>query len=278
MENRTYEERHNDALEIFDGFMGGTVAEPERGARSFRRQHGALGSFAFDVVMGDVWARPQLSRRDRSLIVISVLATIGSTEELSLHTQVGLNNGLTRTEIEELVLHVAAYAGFPMAMQASRVVTDRFCQIDGVDRLPERTGAEDLDDAERRLRAHDVRKSLTGGRCAADGDAGYAAMVEHLGDVGMIAYHWAFGDLWSRDELNRRDRSLIVIAILTVLSRIDELAFHVPAGLNHGLSREEIEEIMVQMTIYGGIPRAVEGIQATRRAFEKIDARNAKSS
>ena len=278
MENRTYEERHNDALEIFDGFMGGTVAEPERGARSFRRQHGALGSFAFDVVMGDVWARPQLSRRDRSLIVISVLATIGSTEELSLHTQVGLNNGLTRTEIEELVLHVAAYAGFPMALQASRVVTDRFCQIDGVDRLPERTGAEDLDDTERRLRAHDVRKSLTGGRCADDVDADYAAMVEHLGDVGMIAYHWAFGDLWSRDELNRRDRSLIVIAILTVLSRIDELAFHVPAGLNHGLSREEIEEIMVQMTIYGGIPRAVEGIQATRRAFEKIDARNAKSS
>ena len=278
MENRTYEERHNDALEIFDGFMGGTVAEPERGARSFRRQHGALGSFAIDVVMGDVWARPQLSRLDRSLIVISVLATIGSTEELSLHTQVGLNNGLTRTEIEELVLHVAAYAGFPMAMQASRVVTDRFCQIDGVDRLPERTGAEDLDDAERRLRAHDVRKSLTGGRCADDVDADYAAMVEHLGDVGMIAYHWAFGDLWSRDELNRRDRSLIVIAILTVLSRIDELAFHVPAGLNHGLSREEIEEIMVQMTIYGGIPRAVEGIQATRRAFEKIDARNAKSS
>ena len=278
MENRTYEERHNDALDIFDGFMGGTVAEPERGARSFRRQHGALGSFAFDVVMGDVWARPQLSRRDRSLIVISVLATIGSTEELSLHTQVGLNNGLTRTEIEELVLHVAAYAGFPMAMQASRVVTDRFCQIDGVDRLPERTGAEDLDDAERRLRAHDVRKSLTGGRCADDVDADYAAMVEHLGDVGMIAYHWAFGDLWSRDELNRRDRSLIVIAILTVLSRIDELAFHVPAGLNHGLNREEIEEVMVQMTIYGGIPRAVEGIQATRRAFEKIDARNAKSS
>ena len=76
MENRTYEERHNDALEIFDGFMGGTVAEPERGARSFRRQHGALGSFAFDVVMGDVWARPQLSRRDRSLIVISIVEKI----------------------------------------------------------------------------------------------------------------------------------------------------------------------------------------------------------
>jgi 4-carboxymuconolactone decarboxylase len=99
-------------------------------------------------------------------------------------------------------------------------------------------------------------------------------MVEHLGDVGIIAYHWAFGDLWSRDELCRRDRSVVVIAILTALSRADELAFHVPAGLNHGLSRIEIEEIMVQMTIYGGIPRAVEGIQAAKRAFQKIDARS----
>ena len=119
MENRSYEERHQSALEVFDAFMAGSVADPERGARSFQRQHGALGSFAFDVVMGDVWARPQLSRRDRSLIVISVLATIGSTEELSLHTQVGLNNGLSRSEIEEAVIQVAAYAGFPMAMQAS---------------------------------------------------------------------------------------------------------------------------------------------------------------
>ncbi|HJM22175.1 MAG TPA: carboxymuconolactone decarboxylase family protein [Acidimicrobiales bacterium] len=273
MENRSYEERHQSALEVFDAFMAGTVADPERGARSFQRQHGALGSFAFDVVMGDVWARPQLSRRDRSLIVISVLATIGSTEELSLHTQVGLNNGLSRSEIEEAIIQVAAYAGFPMAMQASRVVTDRFCQIDGVDRLPERQGAEQLDDSERRIRAHDVRKSLTGGRCADDVEVDFSAMVEHLGDVGVIAYHWAFGDLWAREELTRRDRSVVVIAILAALSRVEELAFHVPAGLNHGLSRTEIEEIMVQMTIYGGIPRAVEGIQAAKKAFRKIDAR-----
>jgi len=272
MKNRSYEERHQAALGVFDAFMGGSVAEPERGARSFRRQHGALGTFAFDVVMGDVWSRSQLSPRDRSLIVISVLATIGSTEELSLHTEVGLNNGLTRSEIEEIIIHVAAYAGFPMAMQASRVVTSRFCEIDGVDRLPERKGAAELSDVERRERAHEVRKSLTGGRCADDIEADYAALVEHLGEVGVIAYHWAFGDLWARTELNRRDRSMAVISILTVLSRIDELAFHIPAGLNHGLSRVEIEEIMVQMTIYGGIPRAVEGIHAAKGAFAKIDA------
>ena len=79
--------------------------------------------------------------------------------------------------------------------------------------------------------------------------------------------------MWARDELGRRDRSIIVIAILTGLSRVEELAFHVPAGLNHGLSRTEIEEIMVQMTIYGGVPRAIEGTLAMQEAFAKIDAR-----
>ena len=221
-----------------------------------------------------MWSRDELSRRDRSLIVITVLATIGSSEELSLHTDVGLNHGLTRTEIEEILIQVAAYAGFPMAMAASRVVDDRFRTRDGVERLPERSGAAELDDDERERRAAEVRGTLTAGRASTDPTQDMARLVEHLGEVGRIAYHWAFGDLWSREELSRRDRSIVVISILTVLSRTDELAFHVPAGLNHGLTRTEIEEIMVQMTIYGGIPRAVEGYQAMKKAFTKIDARS----
>ena len=270
---RSYEERHQAALDVFNGFMAGEV-DPERAARAMRRRHGALGSFAVDVVMGDVWARPQLSRRDRSLIVISTLATLGSSEELNLHVQVGLNHGLTRSEIEEVNLHVAGYAGFPMAMQASREIDERFRVIDGVDRLEERPPAASKSDEERRRDAVGVRQTLTGGRSNPDPEADFAAMVKHLGDVGRIAQEWAFGDLWARDELSRRDRSLVVIAILTALSKDQELAFHVPAGLKHGLERVEIEEIMVQMCIYGGIPRAVEGIRATRAAFAKIDARS----
>jgi 4-carboxymuconolactone decarboxylase len=272
VEARSYEERHAAALEVFDGFMAGEV-DPERAARAMYRRHGALGSFAVDVVMGDVWSRPELSRRDRSLIVISTLATIGSTEELSLHTQVGLNNGLTRTEIEEIMLHVAAYAGFPMAMQATRVMEERFAIIDEVDRLPAREESEHLGDLERRKRACDVRRTLTGGRSKTDPVADFDAFIGALGEVGRVAYQWAFGDVWARDQLTRRDRSIVVIAILTVLSKVDELAFHVPAGLNHGLSRTEIEEIMVQMTIYGGIPRAIERARAMNEAFAKIDAR-----
>jgi alkylhydroperoxidase/carboxymuconolactone decarboxylase family protein YurZ len=82
---------------------------------------------------------------------------------------------------------------------------------------------------------------------------------------------WAFGEIWSRPQLSRRDRSLVVISILTALGQDAELAFHVPAGLSHGLTREEIEEIMTHLSLYAGFPRAVDGMQAARRAFAKID-------
>lgn len=272
MEARSHAQRRADALEVFDGFMAGAT-DPERAALAMQRKLGALGSFAVDVVMGDVWARPQLSRRDRSLIVISVLSALGSTEELNSHTGVGLNHGLTRIEIEEILLHVAVYAGYPMAMQASRSVDECFRDLDDVERLPERSPSAFLGDDERIVLASGVRQTLTGGRANPDPQADFAAFVDHLGEVGRIAYLWAFGDVWARDELSRRDRSIVVIAILTALSRVEELAFHVPAGLQHGLSRVEIEEIMVQMTIYGGVPRAIEGTLAMQQAFAKIDAR-----
>jgi 4-carboxymuconolactone decarboxylase len=270
MESRTYEQRHTLALDMLDTMMAGAVESKDM-AETLRRRHGALGSFAIDVVLADVWSRPELSRRDRSLIVLAVLSSIGSTEELSIHTQIALNNGLSRSEIEEVLLHVAAYTGFPMALQASRVIDARFCLIDGVEELPDRGASAALSDQERRTRAADVRRTLTAGRANSDPDEDMAALISRLGEVGRIAYQWAFGDVWSRAELARRDRSLIVISILTVLSRVDELAFHIPAGLNHGLTRVEIEEIMVQMTIYGGIPRAVEGIHAMKVAYAKLD-------
>ena len=102
-------------------------------------------------------------------------------------------------------------------------------------------------------------------------------MMGALGEgVGAIAFDFAFGDIWSRPELSRRDRSLVVLSILGTLSRDDEIEFHTQGGRSHGLTREEIEEIFVQLTIYAGIPRAVGGVQAARRALAKADERAAR--
>ncbi len=266
--NISWEERLAAARETYSRFV--PDAEPERVLASMERRLGALGTFAFSAV-GEMWSRPQLNRRDRSLMIISVLAAQSRDEELELHTTIGLQHGLTRTEIEELNLHIAAYAGFPAAMAASRRMDAAFCQAEGVARIEGREAAEHLGDEERLSRAADVRATLTAGSAAQDPQEDLEVLREHLGDLGDWAMKWAFGEIWSRPQLSRRDRSLVVIAILTALGQEAELAFHVPAGLNHGLTRAEIEEIMTHLCLYAGFPRAVDGMRAARQAFARVD-------
>ena len=84
------------------------------------------------VLFGDVWERPQLSKRDRSIATLSVLITAGRPSELKGHVKRGLANGVTRDEIGELLLHLAFYSGWPAAAGAVTVVKDAFDELDGV--------------------------------------------------------------------------------------------------------------------------------------------------
>jgi 3-oxoadipate enol-lactonase/4-carboxymuconolactone decarboxylase len=67
---------------------------------------------------------------------------------------------------------------------------------------------------------------------------------------------YAWGEVWSRDGLDRRTRSAITIAMLVALGRHEELAMHVRAGLGNGLTAEEISEILLQTAVYCGVPAA----------------------
>jgi 4-carboxymuconolactone decarboxylase len=269
-ESSTYAERHARAAETFAVFA--PDVDPDRVAASMGRRLGVLGGFAFDVV-GEMWARPVLSRRDRSLIVVSTLMAQARDEELLLHTQIAVRNGLTRTELEELLVQVAAYAGFPAAMASSRVVDEGLRAVEGVERLSDRSPAPQKSDAERDRDAMNVYRTISGGRGGEDSAVDLERITGAIGGVGELAYRWAFGEIWCRPELARRDRSLAVIAILTWLGAVEELAIHVPAGLNHGLSREEIESAITHLALYSGFPRAVEAMRAARKAFAKLDDR-----
>jgi 4-carboxymuconolactone decarboxylase len=250
-------------------------ADPERASASMERRHGHLGTFAVDHVLGNLWSRPQLSRRDRSLIVVAFLATQGASDELAAHVEGALNHGLSRDELREIINQVAGYGGFPMAMHATRIVDETFARIDGVDRLPPKEAGPCLDDDTRHANATEVMSRMFAGRTSADPATARANIVDALGPVGELAFDFAFGELWCRPQLSRRDRSMVTVAILAFLRCAEELAVHVPVALNHGVSREEVEEIMTQLTVYGGFPRAVEGMRAARAAFAKIDARAA---
>ncbi|WP_329005442.1 carboxymuconolactone decarboxylase family protein [Kribbella sp. NBC_00709] len=85
-----------------------------------------LAELTDDVLFGDVWARPELSPRDRSLITCAALIANGNTEQLRGHLARGVGNGLTETEIVEVITHLAFYAGWPRAMSAAAVAKEVF--------------------------------------------------------------------------------------------------------------------------------------------------------
>jgi 4-carboxymuconolactone decarboxylase len=73
------------------------------------------------VLYADVWERPGLSKRDRSLVTVAALSAMYRADQLPVHIERALANGVTREEIGELITHIAFYAGWPAAMTAGRI-------------------------------------------------------------------------------------------------------------------------------------------------------------
>ena len=79
-----------------------------------------------EVLFGDVWERPELSKRDRSLITVSALIALNRPDQLRRHLQRARDNGLTKDEIVETITHLAFYAGWPNAMTAVLIAKELF--------------------------------------------------------------------------------------------------------------------------------------------------------
>ena len=80
------------------------------------------------VLFGDVWERPGLSKRDRSLVTCAALIALNRTEQLKGHLERALDNGVTPEEIGELITHLAFYGGWPVAMSGALVANDVLAQ------------------------------------------------------------------------------------------------------------------------------------------------------
>ena len=89
----------------------------------------ALGAYTDDVLFGDVWKRPGLSPRDRSVITVATLIALYRTNELPFHLKYALHNGVTRDELVEMITHLAFYAGWPCASTAVGIARKVFEEI-----------------------------------------------------------------------------------------------------------------------------------------------------
>lgn len=104
-----------------DPASGAPAKEPSGAAQQFGDFAPGLVSFTDDVLFGQVWTRPELSPRDRSLVTVAALTTAGNTGQLAYHLGLARQNGVTETELIEAITHLAFYAGWPKAMSAMAV-------------------------------------------------------------------------------------------------------------------------------------------------------------
>lgn len=104
--------------------------EPAAKTNPFSDIAPALGDYTNDVLFGEVWERPGLSKRDRSLITVATLVALYRTNELPFHLKRALENGVTRDELVELITHLAFYAGWPNASTAVLIARQVFAETE----------------------------------------------------------------------------------------------------------------------------------------------------
>jgi len=87
-----------------------------------------LAQLTDEVLFGDVWERPGLSKRDRSLITCAALVALGGTEQMTTHFPRALRNGVTQDELIEMITHMAFYSGWPSAVTAAMKAREVFAR------------------------------------------------------------------------------------------------------------------------------------------------------
>lgn len=214
----------------------------------------ALASYTDEVLFADVWARPDLVHRDRSLVTVAALVAGGHTRQMTGHFNRALDNGVTPGEITGIITHLAFYSGWPNAMSAVGVAREVFDKRGiGPDQLaPPSDQPLPIDEAAEARRAAAV-EAMAG--AVAPALAGYTNGV-------------LFGDLWRRDDLTPRDRSLATIAALIAAGQAEQLTFHINRGIDNGLTPAQLSEVITHLAFYAGWPKAMSAVPVAKSVFE----------
>src|ERR1700685_3091274 len=124
-----------------------------------------------------------------------------------------------------------------------------------------------MDDRERAERGLKVRREVLGDEHVARAVSATPPFTEPFQDF-ITRYAW--GDIWSRPGLSRPERSMITLAMLAALQHENELAMHVRAALRNGLSPEQIQEVLLQVAVYAGVPAANRAFAVAQRVLSEV--------
>lgn len=215
----------------------------------------ALEQYTQGRLLGDVWKRPGLGPRDRSIATLAVLIARNQTIALPQYLHLALDSGVKPSEISGIVTHLAFYTGWGNALAAVAAAKDVFqARNIGADRLaPAAVAHLPLDEAAEADRVARVGNLF--------GQV-FPGVVQYTTDV-------LFRDLWLRPDLAPRDRSLVTISALVAAGQTAQLTSHLNLGMNNGLTQPEAAELLTHLAFYAGWPNVFSAMPVAKDVFEK---------
>ena len=128
------EERHEQGMTVRRGVLGD--AHVDRAVANTTDLTEPFQEFITRYAWGDVWARPGLDRRTRSIVTLAALTALAAENEIAMHVRAAITNGLTPAEISEVLLHTAIYAGLPKANAAFAIAQKTLAEMDVAEAQP----------------------------------------------------------------------------------------------------------------------------------------------
>lgn len=252
------------ALVTFTGCAKGDrmITSPQKGIQTSMPSHDDLASvspalehYRRELLEANLWKRPQLSPRDRSIVTLAALIARNQVAEQAHYLELALDNGVRPSEISEIITHLAFYAGWGNAMATVKIAQGVF-QARGVPASalpPASDSLLPLDHAAEAQRAALVEQTV--------GPVS-RGLVDYTADV-------LFRDLWLRPALAPRDRSLVTVSALIATGQVAQVTFHLNRAMDSGLTREEAGEVIAHLAFYAGWPNAFSAVPVAKDVFDK---------
>jgi 4-carboxymuconolactone decarboxylase len=215
----------------------------------------ALERYTQDLLLGEIWKRPGLSPRDRSIVTVAVLIARNQPMELPFYLGRALDSGVKPGEISEIITHLAFYSGWPNAMAAVNAAKEVFAERKigadqlapaSVELLPLDKVAEDRRD---KSVEHDYGKVAPG-------------VVQYTTDV-------LFRELWLRPGLAPRDRSMVTVSALVASGQVAQVTYHLNRAMDNGLAETQASEMLTHLAFYAGWPNVFSAMPVFKDVFLK---------
>lgn len=205
--------------------------------------------------LAELWKRPGLTPRDRSIVTLAALIARKQTIEMAQYMNIALDSEVKPREISEIITHLAFYSGWANAMSAVAVAKNVFAS--------RHIGADQLPAASPTL--------LPLNKEAEDKRA--AGVAQQFGNVapGIVQYTTdvLFRDLWLRPDLAPRDRSLVTVSALIANGQAAQIPYHLNRAMDNGLTQTEAAEVITHLAFYVGWPNGFSALPVAKDVFEK---------